>query len=162
MRESIKFGDKDYALVPARLKKFREANLRASIETEPTYHEDGAVTFKATIVQDRADEYSATATGNAHYSAEEMKKPKAFEKLETISVGRALANIGYLNDGQVATTEEMEDFEAAKLEKFAEKIDHAESVETLMGLFNQMNAIEKKTFTEKLSTKKKELLAHVG
>lgn len=98
-KESIKFGDKDYALVPARLKKFREANPRASVDTEPTYNADGSITFKATIVQDRANEYSATATGNARYSADELKKAKAFDKLETISVGRALANIGYLNDG---------------------------------------------------------------
>ena len=81
MKDSIKFGDKDYALVPGRLKKFREANPRAGVDTEPTIHEDGSVTFKATIIQDRASEYSATATGNAHYSEVEMKKPKAFEKL---------------------------------------------------------------------------------
>lgn len=116
-KDSIKFGDKDYALVPARLKKFREANPRASVDTEPTYNLDGSITFKATIIQDRANEYSATATGNARYDATELKKAKAFEKLETISVGRALANIGYLNDGQIATTEEMDEFNEYKEDK---------------------------------------------
>lgn len=158
MKESIKFGDKDYALVPARLKKFREANPRASVDTEPTIHEDGSVTFKATIVQDRANEYSATATGNAHYSATEIKKPKAFEKLETISVGRALANIGYLNDGQIATTEEMEEFEQYRLEKYEAEIKEATEVTVLMSIFNKMNAEEKKTFTPLLAEKKKELV----
>lgn len=156
--ETIKYQGKDYATVPARLKEFREKNPRASIETDPTYHEDGSVTFKATLVQDRADEYSATATGNAHYSAKELETKKAFEKLETISVGRALANLGYLNDGQIATTEEMVEFEQFKLEKFADKIDSAESVDELMKLFSSMNAEEKKAFTEALSAKKKELL----
>src|ERR1044072_2785517 len=112
MSKSIKFGDKDYSLVPERLKKMREENPRASIETEPTYNADGSVTFRATIIRDLADEHSARATGNARYTEIELKKPKAFEKLETVSVGRALANLGYLNDGQIATTEEMEEFEA--------------------------------------------------
>lgn len=116
-KDSIKFGDKDYALVPARLKKFREANPRASVDTEPTYNADGSITFKATIIQDRSNEYSATATGNARYAEAELKKPKSFEKLETISVGRALANIGYLNDGQIATTEEMDEFNEYKEDK---------------------------------------------
>lgn len=156
-KDSIKFGDKDYALVPARLKKFREANPRASVDTEPTYNADGSITFKATIVQDRSNEYSATATGNARYAEAELKKPKAFEKLETISVGRALANIGYLNDGQIATTEEMDEFYEYKTEKFATAIEEASSVQDLMQLFGKMNAEEKKLFTESLSAKKKEL-----
>ena len=158
MKDSIKFGDKDYALVPGRLKKFREANPRAGVDTVPTMHEDGSVTFKATIIQDRANEYSATATGNAHYSEVEMKKPKAFEKLETISVGRALANIGYLNDGQIATTEEMEEFETYRLEKYEAEIKEATEVASLMQIFNKMNAEEKKTFTPLLAEKKKELV----
>lgn len=160
-KESIKFGDKDYALVPARLKKFREANPRASVDTEPTYNADGSITFKATITQDRANEYSATATGNARYDATELKKAKAFEKLETISVGRALANIGYLNDGQIATTEEMEEYEFYRAAKYADRIEAAKSVDDLMAIFNAMNPDEKKQFTESLSVKKKEL-THAG
>jgi hypothetical protein len=117
---SIKFGDKDYALVPDRLKDFREKNPRASVETNPTFNADGSVTFQATIVKDLSDEYSAKATGSARYTEVEMKKAKAFEKLETISVGRALANLGYLNDGRVATTEEMEEFEQYQLSKVEE------------------------------------------
>lgn len=139
MKESIKFGDKDYALVPARLKKFREANPRASIETNPTILDDGSVIFKATIVQDRGDEYSPTATGTARYDATEIKKPKAFEKLETISVGRALANIGYLNDGQIATTEEMEEFEQYKLNKIEEAIESIKTA-TKRGEFQDIMA----------------------
>lgn len=131
---SIKFGDKDYALVPDRLKEFRETNPRASVETEPTYNADGSVTFKATIVRDRADEYSATATGNARYSEVEMEKPKAFEKLETVSVGRALSMLGYLNDGRIASTEEMDEFEQYKEDKLFDAIEAVKSAKSKVEL----------------------------
>jgi hypothetical protein len=113
-KKSVKLGDKDYALVPARLKQMREENPRASVDTEPTYNADGSITFKAIIIRDQSDPYSAKASGTARYTAEELKKPKQFEKLETVAIGRALAVLGYLNDGQIASTEEMEEFHAAK------------------------------------------------
>lgn len=127
--DTIKYQGKDYATVPARLKEFRQTNPRAAIETTPTHHEDGSVTFKATITQDRKDDYSAVATGNAHYSKDELSKPKAFEKLETISVGRALANLGYLNNGEIATGEEMEEFEAYQLGKVDQAIKDIKAAE---------------------------------
>ena len=155
--ETIKYQGKDYALVPARLKKFREENPRALIDTNPTYNEDGSVTFKAKIVKDRSDEFSAVGTGNARYSATEINRPKAFEKLETIAVGRALANIGYLNDGQIATTEELEEFYGFKADKLKEEIDNAKTVKELLAIFKQMDSATKKEFTEILGKKRKEL-----
>lgn len=122
---SVKFGDKDYALVPDRLKKFREENPRASIETKHTFNPDNSVTFTATIIKDLNDPASARATGNARYSEVELKKPKAFEKLETVSVGRALANLGYLNDGQIATSEEIEEWEQAQFGQAIEDLKTA-------------------------------------
>lgn len=154
---SIKFGDKEYELVPDRLLKFRESNPRASIKSESIRHEDGSIEFITIIIQDKADEYSAEADGHAVYNESELKKAKAFEKLETISVGRALAKLGYLNDGKIASTEEMEEFEGFKLDKFATQIDEATTVEELLALFNKMNGEEKKLFTEKLTARKKEL-----
>lgn len=162
MVETIKYQGKDYALVPARLKAFREENPRALIDTNPTYNPDGSVTFKAKIVKDRSDEYSAVGTGNARYSETEISKPKAFEKLETIAVGRALANIGYLNDGQVATTEELEEFYGYKLDKFKEEINEAKSVKELLAIFKRMDGQAKKEFTELLSEKRKELEGEVN
>lgn len=125
MKESIKFGGKDYALVPARLKKFREANPRASITSKATRFDDGSMEFVTYILTDKADEFSADADGHATYSADELKQPKSKEKLETISVGRALAKLGYLNDGQIATTEEMEEFEKFKTDRKKEAIEGA-------------------------------------
>lgn len=117
IKASVKFGDKDYALVPERLKAFREANPRASVSTEPSYQVDGSLIFKATIITDLSDDTSSRATGHARYSTNELSKPKSFEKLETVATGRALANLGYLNDGQIATSEEMEEFENYQAEK---------------------------------------------
>jgi hypothetical protein len=153
----MKFGDKDYALVPDRLKQFREENPRASVDTEPTYNADGSVTFKATIIKDQADEFSAKGTGNARYSETELKRPKAFEKLETVAVGRALAMIGYLNDGRVATTEEMEEFYDMKAEKLREAIEKAKDVAELMELFKNMTPTEKIEFTPLLTERRKAL-----
>lgn len=107
----------DYAKVPDRLKQFREENPRASIETKPTFNEDGSVFFSAKIVSDKTDAGSPEATGTAFYNKAELNKVKSFEKLETISVGRALALLGYLNNGEVATTEEMDEFNTYKEQK---------------------------------------------
>lgn len=157
MSKSIKFGDKDYSLVPERLKIMREENPRASVETEPTYNADGSITFKATIIRDQADEHSARATGNARYTEVELKKPKAFEKLETVSVGRALANLGYLNDGQIATTEEMIEFETFGLEKAIEKIKVAEKRGEFQEILAKLNAAQQKQVTPYVTERMKEL-----
>lgn len=156
----LKFGDKEYTGVAERLKEFRQTNPRASIETTEKFLEDGSLVFKATIVKDRADEYSATSTGTARYTAQEANKPKAFEKLETISIGRALATLGYLNDGQVATTEEMEEFESYRMDKsssYEELIGKATSNEDLKNLFMSMGADYRKELTPAINRKKLEL-----
>src|SRR5690606_15307500 len=105
---TINLQGKEYALVPARLKRFREEHPRADIQSKPTWNPDGSLDFMTRIIVDQSDEYSAKGTGWAHCTAEELKKPKAYEKTQTISKGRALSDVGYLNDGQIATTEEME------------------------------------------------------
>ncbi len=157
---SIKFGDKDYELVPDRLKKMRESNPRASVETEPTYNADNSITFKATIIKDLSDEYSARATGSARYTELELKKPKAFEKLETVSVGRALAMLGYLNDGQIASTEEMQDFEMFKLEKVEQAIQDigkAEKRGDFETIMSSLSADQQKQVTPIIKERMKEL-----
>ena len=104
--KTMKVGSADYARVADRLKEFRETNPNALVETSPTI--DGTtIIFKAHILKDKSDPNSAEATGHA---MGENKGVKAFEKLESISVGRALALLGYLNNGEIASTEEMEEF----------------------------------------------------
>ena len=100
-------GGADYAKVSERLKAFRSENPRASIVTIPIPQEGGMMMFKAHIVKDKSDEFSADATGHALQTKTGLKD---FEKLETIAVGRALALLGYASDGEIASSDEMEEF----------------------------------------------------
>lgn len=151
---TIKVQGGEYATVPTRLKAFRESHPRADVKTEPTFTENGDVIFKATIVSDVSDESSPKATGHSYGK---MAGAKAFEKQETIAVGRALALLGYLNNGQIASTEEMEEFESYQAEKIVKQIEEAETVEELLELFNAMDSGTKKEFTPLLGTRRKEL-----
>jgi hypothetical protein len=135
-------GNIDYSKVTQRILEFRQANPRGDIQTAPTILEDGQVMFKATVVKDKKDESSASATG---HSLGLNKGVKAFEKLETIAVGRALAMLGYASDGEIASAEEMEEFEAYQQNKKAEfedyiketldSIDETKTVDDLQDLF---------------------------
>lgn len=122
--KTIAFGAvKKYARVADRLIEFRTANPNALIETTPTVQPDGSILFKARILKDKATESSGEATGHA---LGENKGTKAFEKLETIAVGRALALLGYAADGEIASSEEMEEFETYKAQKLEEMLMNAQ------------------------------------
>jgi hypothetical protein len=121
MVETIKLKGNDYATVPQRLKEFRENNPRASITTKPTIT-DGVVVFQAHIKADQGKDDSPEATGHAYGK---LTGEKAFEKLETVATGRALSLLGYLNNGQVASTEEMQEFEEYRLDQLKESIAQA-------------------------------------
>lgn len=142
--DTIDLKGKGYATVPTRLKAFREENPRSSVKTTPTIS-DGIVVFEAVIIKDQSDEFSMTSTGHSYGK---MSDDKAFEKLETVSVGRALAMLGYLNSGEIATTEEKEEFEAYQEEKLriqvdeaVSKINSAESLEALKETFTSLGEL---------------------
>lgn len=121
--KTIAFGAvKKYARVADRLMEFRNANPNGLIETAPTITGD-MIIFKTRIVKDKSDTSSAEATGHAMGKNEGVK---AFEKLETISTGRALALLGYAADGEIASSEEMEEFEAYKVQKLEEMLMDAQ------------------------------------
>ena len=141
---SVKFGDKEYREVPDRLKQFREENPRASIETEHSLLPDESMVFKATIVKDLSDPNSARATGTARYTKNELAKSKAFEKLETISCGRALSLLGYLNDGRVASTEEMLEYEGAQFEQALEDLKTATTRDEFKAIMAKAKTPEQK------------------
>lgn len=159
---TIAYGSvKEYATVPTRLKEFREKNPRASIKSKPTHHEDGSLEFETVIVQDRADEYSAEANGHAFYTATEVQQKKAYEKLETISIGRALAKLGYLNNGQVATSEEMLEFEQYKDEKIAsaiEAVSKATKRSEFEAIISNLNAEEQLQLAPHIKARTQELI----
>ena len=62
-----------------------------------------------------------TADSNGTAQKEIRNGDKDFEKLETVAVGRALALLGYLASGEIASSEEMEEFEDFKKQKVADQ-----------------------------------------
>ena len=153
---TINLKGNEYATVPQRLKAFREANPRAAITTKPSVTGD-IIMFEAHIKADKSDENSAEATGHSYGKFGEAK---AFEKQETIAVGRALALLGYLNNGQVATTEEMEEFEAFKIDQFnqvVESIKAAKSRDEFAQLIAGLTPEQKREVTPIINERIQEL-----
>ena len=135
--KTISLSGNDYAKVAERLKAFREQCPMGKIETEPTFLPDGRVMFKASVVKDKSNENSAEATGHALST---KSGTKDFEKLESIAIGRALATLGYLASGEIASSEEMEEYIAeknAKHEELIEAIYSCQTVEELKALYEQ-------------------------
>ena len=162
-------GGADYAKVNARMLEFRKDCPNGKIDANPEYVVfDGVryIQFKALIVKDKSDATSAEASGHARLPDD--TKQKTFEKCETIAVGRALAFLGYGADGEIASSEEMEEFLADKQEKLAEAIfecteaiGNCESVASLKSYWTSLSAelINHKTLIEAKNAKYKELMS---
>ena len=152
--DTINLKGNEYATVPQRLKAFREANPRASVETDPTVKDDGTIIYKAVITADVSRSDSPTATGHAFGK---LGEAKAFEKLETNAVGRALALLGYLNNGQIATTEEMLEYEEYQLQKIIEQINSATKREEFRTILSTLTPAMKKEVTPLINQRIEEL-----
>lgn len=126
--QTMNVSGNDYAKVAERLKLFREDCPNGLIETTPNIKDDGTIIFTARVLKDKAKAESAEATGHA---MGKTGQAKAFEKLETIAIGRALATLGYLASGEIASTEEMADFHAFQESKVNEAIDTLNDSKTL-------------------------------
>lgn len=129
--QTINLQGKEYATVPARIKEFREANPNGDIKTKPEIQADGQVIFTAYILKDKENPNSASATG---HSIGKTSGSKNFEKLETIAIGRALAILGYMASGDVASSEEMEEFLSYQAEKKENAIQSLKDCKTLNDL----------------------------
>lgn len=120
------------AFVGDRLIQFREDHANSKIVSKHKFEDNGTTTMRVYIWKDKKDAVyhegqlildSSDANGTANditvkngkYGLEVVNK--ALEKLETVATGRALANLGYMKDGQIASTEEMEQFEQYKAER---------------------------------------------
>lgn len=133
----------DYAKVADRLKAFREENPRSKISIKASYDDNGNLTHTARLWKDKTEYYellksgvgaedaleSCEAEGSSLMSAERIKQEKGFEKNETIAIGRALAILGYAGSGEIASSEEMQEFEDWKLQKTEEA--RAEALESI-------------------------------
>lgn len=92
----------EYAKVSSRVAEFHKLNKQTSIRTTFEFKEGWAI-FKAMVIPDVANlerYFNGSSIGK-------VGATKAFEKLETIAVGRALAFAGFLSDGEIASIEEM-------------------------------------------------------
>lgn len=152
-----KMGNFEMAKAADRILKFREDNTNGKISTKYSKEEDGRIVFRAYVWKDKADFLEVLKSGVSEeialLSADgdataygEHKAKKDFEKLETIAVGRALAYIGYLTDGQVASTEEMEKFHEYKEEKSnelaftaIESISEAKTLDELKTIYTALD-----------------------
>ncbi|NCU40895.1 hypothetical protein EOL73_04015 [Candidatus Saccharibacteria bacterium] len=155
MIKTIKVSGKDYAKVADRLKIFWEQNPNGKIDTER--QEGEKIRFIARIWRDKETIIELAKAGttpevikltaSATASADAAKKgDKENEKLETVAVGRALAMLGYLASGEVASREEMEEFNDYRNEKIAEleqEMEKVESMEELQNLFMSLTKDQK-------------------
>lgn len=160
--QTIPLQGKDYAQVKDRVKEFRSDNPSGLIETTPTIQPNGQILFKARILKDKDKQTSAESTGHA---LGDNTGVKAFEKLETIAVGRALAFLGYATDGEIASSDEMEEFYEYKNEKreeiissFSEKIKSSENMDDLKKVWASIDGALKPELNELKELKKYELL----
>jgi hypothetical protein len=163
-------GGIDYAKVADRIKIFWEENPNGKIDTEREDISENKVRFIARIWRDSkvildlatvgTDINIVKLTANATASADAAKKgDKENEKLETVAVGRALAMLGYLASGEVASREEMEQFEAYKADLFQDEIDKtidemkkAKTIDELRKMYVSLGA-ELRTNQKILNTK---------
>ncbi len=98
-----------YAKVPDRVAEFHKDNKNGKIDTSYEFR-DNQLIFKAIVTPDCAKPertFPGTSFGK-------LINDKALEKLETVAVGRALAFAGYLSNGEIASSEEMEKYEESQ------------------------------------------------
>lgn len=157
--KTMNLSGSEYAKVPERIKQFREDCPNGLIETTPKILEDGQILFQARILKDKSSPDSAEGTGHAMGAS---KGVKAFEKLETIAVGRALAMLGYMASGEVASSEEMEEFYAYRNEKVqeaAQSLLDCETIDNLKARFVSLGSLmAEKEVIEAKDKRKMELL----
>lgn len=156
---TIDLKGKSYATVPVRIKEFRQDCPNGLIETKPTI-DNGQVMFIARILKDKANQNSGEATG---HSIGKIGNDKSFEKLETIAIGRALAILGYMASGEIASSEEMEEFMSFKEKQRLEKINYLKSqvddiknLEELRNFYTQNKGLGKE-LDEYITNKSKEI-----
>jgi len=173
-------GGIDYAKVVDRLGEFRTSNARSKISVKFTYDEVGNLTHTARIWKDKTDYYellksgvsaadaleSCDAEGSSFMPKDRLKQEKGFEKNETIAIGRALAILGYAVSGEVASSEEMEEFESWKMSKVEEaraqaieKISGAKNIDELLGVWKSLTKEQQldKEVAARKDAKKEEL-----
>jgi len=105
------FVPDDYENVETRIRNFYADHPQGRIITDVISLDGDAVTFRASVYRELDPDPHPASTGHAHGL---LVKPKAVEFIETVSIGRALANLNYAKQGARASAEEMQAFEESK------------------------------------------------
>jgi hypothetical protein len=110
----LKHKDKDgntvetsYVMVKDRIREFRKDHPLWSLITNLEKMEAGNVVFSARI-SDETSRVLATGFAWEQVNASYINKTSAVENCETSAIGRALANLGYLGDGEYASFDELQ------------------------------------------------------
>lgn len=103
----------DYETVDSRIRAFYADHPQGRITTDIISLDSESVTFRASVYRELDPDPSPASTGHAHGL---LTKPKAVEFIETVSIGRALANLNYAKQGARASQEEMQAFQDVKHE----------------------------------------------
>ena len=104
------FVPDNYEKVEDRIADFYRDHPQGRITTDVLHLDGDSVTFRASVFRELDPEPHPAATGHAHGL---LIKPKAVEFIETVSIGRALANLNYAKTARMSA-EEAEAFEDAK------------------------------------------------
>lgn len=127
-------GGGEYAKVAERLKEFHKTYKNGKIET--SYNLTEAMICFKTIITPDVEKPERFFTG---HSLGKIAGVKAFEKLETISAGRALAFLGLLADGEIASADEMEEYIE---ETNSKEADRLETIEELKKVADKITSVE--------------------
>lgn len=100
------FIPEDYEPVEERIRKFYADHPQGRIITDCISLDGDQATFRASVYRDIDPDPYPAATGHAHGL---LTRPKALEMVETVSIGRALANLAYSKVGARPSREEMQD-----------------------------------------------------
>lgn len=145
--KTITLQGKSYAPVKERVKAFREENPNGAIETIVETIGDGYIKVRATVTKEIGNDKSAMANG---HSFGNVKNQKQFEKLESVAVGRALAFLGYLADGEIASSDEMEEFlnykekkKNAEFDRVSKEVKEINDVEKLRKYYGKNTGLGK-------------------
>ena len=158
--ETILLKGNQYARVATRIKEFRQDCPQGLIVTTPEFKEGDVCVFTARVLKDKGNPASAEATG---HSIGKLTGDKTLEKLESVAIGRALAVLGYLASGEIASADEMEEFLIYQNEKKAKSlIDAAETIAKIKTMASLKAYYEKNKGTGKehdalIINRKKEL-----
>jgi hypothetical protein len=161
--DTVDLKGKQYAQVSDRIKAFREDCPRGSITVlPPEVRDGGTIIVGVRVLKDKADVGSGEAT---QYAMGEVGKEKIFEKLQTVATGRALAMLGYMASGEIASSEEMEEFNQYKEDKLKEQrattifeIENTKTIDELKEVFINSGLM----FDEEVIKAKDEMKAYLS